>query len=33
MRVIRREERAYVSGRLPAEVWEITADEWARLRP
>ena len=22
------EERDYVSGRLPAEIWEITADEW-----
>ncbi|HKV91154.1 MAG TPA: GNAT family N-acetyltransferase [Candidatus Angelobacter sp.] len=31
MRVIAREDRDYVSGRFPAEVWEITAQEW-RLR-
>ncbi len=28
MRVIRTEDRDYVSGRLPSEMWEITADEW-----
>lgn len=28
MRVIRREQRAYVSGPLPGEIWEITVDEW-----
>ena len=28
MRVIAVEERDYVSGRLPGEVWEITAEEW-----
>lgn len=28
MRVIAVEERDYVSGRLPTELWEITADEW-----
>jgi RimJ/RimL family protein N-acetyltransferase len=28
MRLIAIVERAYVSGRLPAEIWEITADEW-----
>jgi ribosomal-protein-alanine N-acetyltransferase len=28
MRVVTREEREYVSGRLPAEIWEITAEEW-----
>jgi len=28
MRVVAYEERDYVCGRLPAEVWEITADEW-----
>ena len=28
MRLIRTEERDYVSGRLPAEIWEITSDEW-----
>ena len=33
MRVIKTEERDYVSGRFPAEVWEITRDEWRnRLR-
>jgi hypothetical protein len=26
--VIERTEREYVSGRLPAELWEITAEEW-----
>jgi ribosomal-protein-alanine N-acetyltransferase len=34
MRVLAMEEREYVSGRLPTEIWEITADEWhARRRP
>jgi RimJ/RimL family protein N-acetyltransferase len=28
MRVVATLERAYVCGRLPAEVWEITAEEW-----
>lgn len=28
MRVIAIEERDYVSGRLPSELWEITAEEW-----
>ena len=28
MRLIATLERDYVSGRLPAEIWEITADEW-----
>jgi [ribosomal protein S5]-alanine N-acetyltransferase len=28
MRVLRLELRDYVSGRLPSEVWEITAEEW-----
>ncbi len=32
MRVIRTEERDYISGRLQAEVWEITREEW-RQRP
>jgi RimJ/RimL family protein N-acetyltransferase len=32
MRVIAIEQRDYVSGRHPAEVWEITADEWRRYR-
>jgi [ribosomal protein S5]-alanine N-acetyltransferase len=33
MRLVGHEERDYVSGRLPAEVWEITAAEWrARTR-
>ena len=34
MRVIRTEPRDYVCGQLPAEIWEITADEWyARRQP
>jgi len=34
MRVIANEEREFVSGRQPAEIWEITAEEWrARRRP
>lgn len=32
MRLIGREERDYVSGRLPAEIWEITAEEWNARR-
>jgi RimJ/RimL family protein N-acetyltransferase len=28
MRVIAAEERDFVSGRLAAEIWEITAEEW-----
>lgn len=28
MRVVATQERDYVSGRLPAEIWEITAEEW-----
>ncbi len=28
MRVIATEERDYVCGRLPSEIWEITAEEW-----
>jgi len=32
MRVIAREDRDYVSGRFPAEVWEITAEEWRARR-
>ena len=32
MRLVGHEERDYVSGRLPADIWEITAEEWrARL--
>ena len=31
MRVVAVEESDYVSGRLPAEIWELTAEEW-RLR-
>jgi [ribosomal protein S5]-alanine N-acetyltransferase len=33
MRVIAREERDYVCGRLPAECWEITAEEWRAREP
>jgi len=32
MRVIATMERDYVSGRLPSEVWEITAAEWRARR-
>jgi len=28
MRIVAREERDYVSGRLPTEIWEINAEEW-----
>jgi len=28
MRIVAVEERDYVSGRLPSEIWEITAQEW-----
>jgi len=28
MRIVSREEREYVIGRLPSEIWEITAEEW-----
>ena len=30
MRLIGTEERDYVCGRLPSEIWEITAEEWTR---
>ena len=33
MRVVATVERDYVSGRLPAEIWEITAEEWNARRP
>ncbi len=32
MRVIATEDRDYVSGRFPSEIWEITADEWRTRR-
>ena len=32
MRLIATEERQFVSGLLPAEIWEITADEWRKRR-
>jgi RimJ/RimL family protein N-acetyltransferase len=32
MRVVAMEERDYVSGRFPSEIWEITADEWRAKR-
>jgi [ribosomal protein S5]-alanine N-acetyltransferase len=32
MRIVATEERAYVSGRFPTEIWEITADEWHARR-
>src|SRR5580765_1051055 len=28
MRMVGMEDRDYVSGRLPSEIWEITAEEW-----
>ncbi len=28
MRLVAVEDRDYVSGRLPSEIWEITAEEW-----
>lgn len=30
MRIVAVEDRDYVSGRLPSEIWEITAEEWRR---
>lgn len=32
MRVIATMERSYVGGRFPAELWEITAEEWNRRK-
>jgi len=32
MRIVALEERDYVSGRLPAEIWEITSEEWNARR-
>lgn len=32
MRVIAMEDRDYVSGRWPSEIWEITAEEWHSRR-
>jgi ribosomal-protein-alanine N-acetyltransferase len=32
MRVIAKMERNYVGGRFPAELWEITAEEWNRRK-
>jgi RimJ/RimL family protein N-acetyltransferase len=32
MSVVATEEREYVSGRLPSEIWEITADAWRAQR-
>jgi RimJ/RimL family protein N-acetyltransferase len=32
MRVVALEERDFVCGRLPGEIWEITAEEWRRHR-
>lgn len=33
MRVLRTEERAYVSGRHLAEIWELTAEDWRAMHP
>jgi [ribosomal protein S5]-alanine N-acetyltransferase len=32
MRIVAREERDYVCGRLPTEIWEITAEKWKARR-
>ena len=32
MRIIATEDRDFVCGRLPAEIWELTADEWHTFR-
>jgi RimJ/RimL family protein N-acetyltransferase len=32
MRIVATEERDFVSGRLPCEIWEITAGEWHKAR-
>jgi len=32
MRLVAREEHDYVSGRLPTEIWEISAEEWNARR-
>lgn len=32
MRIVALEERDYVSGRFPTEIWEITAEEWRARR-
>ena len=32
MRLVATEERDFVSGRQPSEMWEITADEWHKAR-
>jgi RimJ/RimL family protein N-acetyltransferase len=32
MRLVGEEQRDYVSGRLPTEIWEITAEEWRARR-
>jgi RimJ/RimL family protein N-acetyltransferase len=32
MRVVALEDRDYVSGRFPTEIWEITAEEWKARR-
>jgi RimJ/RimL family protein N-acetyltransferase len=32
MRIVTTEERDFVSGRRPCEIWEITADEWRKAR-
>ncbi|MGB6875727.1 MAG: GNAT family N-acetyltransferase [Candidatus Acidiferrales bacterium] len=32
MRMVASEERDYISGRLPGEIWEITAEEWRKRK-
>jgi RimJ/RimL family protein N-acetyltransferase len=33
MRIVSREERDYVCGRMPSETWEITAEQWRARKP
>jgi [ribosomal protein S5]-alanine N-acetyltransferase len=33
MRLVATEDRDYVSGRLPSEIWEIAAEEWRARKP
>ena len=33
MRLVEQDERDYVAGRLPGELWEITREEWRSRRP
>ena len=33
MRLVATEDRDYVSGCFPSEIWEITAEEWRARKP